>query len=238
MDFIDIFGTAWITKKRNIMNKKICAIFIAIVCTVSVQAQFTIGVRAGFNLTNILEKEDGKKVNRYEFKPGFQIGAVGDYAINENFSIQSGILFATQGARWKFERTEVGAELIFTETTNLNYLQIPINAQCRLNLGKAQLMLQVGTYLGYAISGTIKLEQIRHGGELEKGKGKIPFGWWQKPYYRNVFDFGLGSGIGVQFYNFQIGVGYNLGLANLYGFDKRTEKNMGFALTATYLFKR
>lgn len=54
----------------------------------------------------------------------------------------------------------------------------------------------------------------------------------------NRFDFGLGFGAGVQFEDIQVGLGYNLGLANLSNADKITTRNNGLTFTLTYLFGR
>jgi len=88
-------------------------------------AQFTFGARAGFNLTNMNESGGGISLDT-KMKPGFQIGVVGDYAISEAFVIQPGILFATQGARIDIFGVK--------GSINLNYLQVPINAQYKLGI--------------------------------------------------------------------------------------------------------
>jgi hypothetical protein len=210
------------------MFKKVYVVLLVAVLTAGyAQAQFTFGVRAGFNLTNISQKYDGTKASgddKGKFKPGFQIGVVGEYALGESFAIQPGILFATQGTKFKFTD-----EAEITETFSLNYIQVPINAQYRIDLGGAKLLLQAGPYLGYAIGGKDKYEA---GGASESDD--IEFG--SKDEEINPFDFGLGLGAGVQFSNFQVGLGYNLGLTNLSNVDRVKLKNNGLALTLTYLF--
>jgi len=57
---------------------------------------------------------------------------------------------------------------------------------------------------------------------------------------RKPFDFGVGMGANVQFWNFQVGIEYELGLANSSTqpktWGKHSLKNDGFAITLTYLF--
>ncbi|MCL2028050.1 MAG: PorT family protein [Bacteroidales bacterium] len=230
------------------MNKKICAILIAAVFTASVQAQFSIGARAGFNLTNFSEKGyDGKaldKEDKSSFKPGFQVGIVGDYAISEAFSIQPGLIFAQQGATmWKDDDSDAKMAM------NLNYLQIPINAQYKLNFGSASLLLQAGPYVGFGIGGRMNFwgedgkkisDNDLNEGDGEKDWFKIKFGSDKEKHDLKGLDFGVGLGLGVQFGAIQVGVGYNLGLMNLeHKWDddyKGSTKNNGLTFTLTYLF--
>ena len=201
--------------------KKVYIVLLAAVLTASyAQAQFTFGLRTGFNLTTMTEEGIDTKM-----KPGFQIGVVGDYALSDNFSIQPGVLFATQGFRWNLSL--MGADL--KTSINLNYLQIPVNAQYKLDLGGMNLLLQAGPYLGYAVSGKV----IAKAGGL-KEEEKINFG--SNKEEMKAFDFGLGLGAGLQFGNIQAGLGYNIGLANLSNVEDSSTKNNGLALTVTYLF--
>ena len=89
-------------------------------------------------------------------------------------------------------------------------------------------MLQAGPYVGIALSGNTKAKA-----DGKKATEKIEFGSGSGEMSR--LDFGLGFGAGLQFGNFQVGVGYNLGLANLSNENKITTRNNGLALTVTYL---
>ena len=195
--------------------KKVFIVFLAAVLTASyAQAQeMTYGVRAGFNLTNMWGG-DGLDT---KMKPGFQIGIVADYDIMEDFAFQMGLLFATQGFKTEADEDD------FSLTTNLNYLQIPMNAQYKLDLGGAKLLLQAGPYLGYGLGGkmTGKVGSKSVSENIKFGDDGF-----------NAFDFGLGFGAGLQFNNVQVGLGYNLGLAK---FSADGFRNNGLAVTLTYL---
>ena len=196
--------------------------------------RFSFGVRAGLSFTNISERWDGKKpkgVNKSKFKPGFQLGAVADFSISDNLAIQPGILFATQGWVDKYSETGYSEK----ESWNLNYLQVPLNVQYKINVGSMNLLLQAGPYFGYAFSGKYK-EKVTEDGRTKKDEGKIKFG--TEDGKMSQIDFGLGVGVGLQFDNMQVGLGYNLGLKNLVngGGTKDIQKNYGLALTVTYLF--
>ena len=241
------------------MTSRIIAVLTAVVLTTSIaQAQFKIGVRSGFNLTNanynnIPNEEGFENLTDTKMKPGFQVGVVGDYELNNAFSVQSGILFATQG--WKidadYERSEDGfySKIQTKGKTNLNYFQVPILAIYKLDLSGAKLLLQTGPYFGYGLGGKSKNESSilrKYNDEViidEKTSldNKIKMGSGEDKV--KAFDFGLNFGTGVQFGNIQTTLSYSIGLANLHNkstLDMIDEdislKNKGFSLTITYLF--
>ena len=203
------------------MSKKIFIVLLAAVLTANyAQAQLKFGARAGFNLTNVYQEDENGKMKGLDWKPGFQIGVVADYALLEDLSIQPGILFSQQGM--KANGSLLGSKV--TLTYNLNYIQIPINFVFTNNA----LFLQAGPYLGFGIGG--KKEAKSNSTSVSE---KIKFGSGDDADFR-AFDFGLGVGAGLQFGNMQAGLGINYGLVNL-----RTDvkvKNIGLNLTLTYLF--
>ena len=212
------------------MFKKFFILVAVAVFTASyAQAQVRFGARAGFNLSTF-----SGDVPDASFKPGFQIGVVADCPLSEAFAIQSGLLFSTQGAKFKYlednshydsDETYVINVSSVNETYNLNYLQIPINAQYKFDLSSAKLLLQAGPYLGYGIGGKYKMEA---GGESISTD--VKFG----DDGMSAFEIGLGLGAGVEFGNIQAGIGYNFGLTSLTKWVSM--KNGGLAVTITYLF--
>jgi len=253
------------------MIKKVLSILLLAVLSASfLHAQINFGIRAGLNFTNFYMI--GKEGNRIDListiKPGFQLGIVAEYPINRAFSIQSGLLFAQHGekiypfikrpASWvdfqgnsieykhEFDRFE-NTKLIM----NLNYLQLPVNVQYKFDFGNINLLLHAGPYLGYGISGKIKIWD-KYGKRLSKGEiesiefnpgdySKIKFGNDKEKHHLKALDFGIGLGAGLKFNNIQFGLGYIRGLTNiLIGLnsadDKRSSKNKGFSITVSYFF--
>jgi len=220
------------------MKKKVFLVLLVVVLTASyAQAQFSFGARAGFNLTNAFTKYDGKKAEgdmKPKYKPGFQIGVVGEYAISDIFAIQPGILYATQGYKMSTLGTHPTMGKFESKiTANINYLQIPVNAQYKVGLDGSALLLQAGPYFGFAFGAKSKSETTING-DTEKNEYNLKFG--SKEDEINRLDFGLGLGIGLQLNAIQIGLGYKFGLANLSNVDKSSITNRGLAITATYFF--
>ena len=209
------------------MSKRIYLVLLAVVLTASyAQAQLTFGARAGLNLTNMKMKMGSISMSP-DMKPGIQLGVVGEFGLSESFFIQPGIVFAQQGCKMDSWGESV--------TMNLNYIQVPVNAQYKLDLGNMKLLLQAGPYLGVGVNGKLKAKV-----DGKKESEKIEFG---KDGLKR-FDFGLGIGAGLQFGNIQAGLGYNLGLANIADSDddiefssgKTKTINNGIVLTVTYFF--
>ena len=218
------------------MSKKFYLVLLAAVLTANyAQAQFTFGVRAGLNLTNMKMKAEGISISA-DMKPGFQLGVVGEYGLSESFFIQPGILFAQQGSKSDFSSSMGSYSYESSTKTTLNYLQIPVNAQYKVDLGGMKLLLQAGPYFGFAISGKQKGEETTIWGgekETEKYDEKIDFG---EDDSMKRGDFGLGIGAGLQFGNIQAGLGYNIGIANINTDSDFKTKNNSLAITLTYFF--
>ena len=194
------------------MNKKVVVLLLAVVLTGHyAQAQFSFGVRAGYQMTNVFDTKGTK------FKPGFQVGVVGDLAVAPAFSIQPAVLFATQG--WKADTDLVDASV------NLNYIQVPVHFQYKVDLNGPKLLVQAGPYFGYGLGGKTKVGSISS--DVKMGSDET---------YKAI-DYGVVGGVGVQFGHIQVGVGYQLGLADINNLGiGDSVKNTGLSLTLTYLF--
>ena len=236
------------------------------------QVKFKIGIRAGFNLTGRLIKRNIEDWSlpegvKYHYKPGFQIGVVGEYAFNESFALQPGIVFATQGSVYKRSYDQsvtrnynyyefiFNSEYNYKSSANYNYIQIPVNAQYKLDLGGTKLLLQAGPYIGYAISGKSKWEETwgitsvfteYRDPDLDYWKSFFDFEEWARTGdsktefgseegKMNPFDYGIGFGVGLEFGAIQVGLGYNLGLADHNNNEEFINKHRGLSLTITYL---
>jgi hypothetical protein len=214
------------------MNKKVLLVLAVVVLTANqTKAQFAFGVRAGVGLTNVYQREnDEMKV--LDWNPGFNFGVVAEYALIDFLFLQPGISFSRQGM--KTEKSANFGKNTATLTWDLNYIQIPINLQLRNRSGK--LYVQVGPYLGYGISGKLKVEAVS-GGKTESDSEKIDFGGKGTTVTDfKALDFGLGFGAGFRFGNLQTGLGLNYGLVNITPSKDVSMKNIGLALTAAYLF--
>ena len=206
--------------------------------------EITFGVRAGANFTTITGDLDlseiGISMSR-KMKPGFQLGVVANIPMsNEKITFQPGIIFTQQGAKWKGSGSAnwgTPVNLDADVEMLLNYLQIPLNFQYKYDLnGGNTLLFQGGPYLGYGLSGKLKMKVTASAlgvSESNSDEESIDFG--NDGDFKSL-DFGLGLGAGMLFKErIQVGLGYNLGLVDIEG-EGEGIKNNGIALTITYIF--
>ena len=201
-------------------NKKWMLVFLAVVLTAGyAHAQFNLGARVGWGGTDFLGDIETDNV-----KIGIHFGVVGEYAFSNKLSVQPSVLFATQGYQNGSMFDDVMLRL------NVNYIQIPVNVNITIKDWdeKGKLLLQAGPYFGYALSGKFKVKAKK-----EKEKEKIEIG---SNGYIKSSDFGLGLGAALRADNSQVGLGINIGLANISPNSSYNMKNFGFWVNWIYFF--
>ena len=244
-------------KMQRIMFLFVAMLFVALPFG-SVNAQGTItiggsegniGLRAGLNLAKIAGDYDDL-YGDMKFKPGIQLGVVVEFATNnDNLFIQPGILFSQMGFKYEEFDSEPDYGDIrsysYTLQQNLNYFQIPVNFLFKHDMGGNKLILQAGPYLGYGLGGKWEEEDSESWGgssgtnAIDKESGKIKFGSSKNKDHYKSFDLGLGLGVGLEFSEiFQIGVGYNLGIADISHINNFEVKNRSITFTLTYVLGR
>lgn len=207
---------------------------VALLIGVSANAQdkpLIFGVKAGMNLSNV--SGDGAKGS--DAKIGFNVGLTLDYALSQDLYLMTGLEFTMKGAKDEGSISEGGVSFTGKETSNPMYLQVPIHIGYKFAIAdNTNLVLHVGPYIAYGIAGKYKLEGT---GSVEGISGQI------KPevdfFSDNIakrFDFGLGLGVGVEFGKFGVGLGYDLGLANISQNKDAKLRNMNAYLTVGYKF--
>ena len=185
---------------------KLLIIVVAFTMTTKSFAQVKYGVKAGLNLANMLEKDDDETYSEdYSMKIGFHLGGTAEIPISEKFSVQPGLLFSTKGFKMKIE----GIDGFFEDmniNVNLNYLEIPINAIYKIELGSSKLCINTGPYLGYALSGKVS---------YDKDSESIDIGSSDDDDLK-ALDYGFNIGAGIEINDaITIGLQYGLGLGNL-----------------------
>ncbi len=179
-------------------------------------AQVQLGVRAGVNFSNNNGKMAGVEYDG-KLLTGFHAGVTADMNLADEFFIQPGLLFTTKGSKMK--NVDV--------TTTLNYLELPINFLYKPELGDGKLLLGVGPYVGYGLSGKAKAGSISSDIEFGKDKDLKPFDFGGNL----LFGYELASGISAQ-------LNAQLGMANLVpdGNSDNKLKNTQFGISLGYKF--
>jgi hypothetical protein len=199
----------------------------------------SIGLRGGLNLSNMLIKDDNETYSEdFKLKPGYQFGAIAEFPISNIFSLETGLLLTTKGYRFTLEETEDGDSYKYTQQLNLLYLDIPLTAKASFNIGNAKIYGLFGPYIGFGLSGKYKeiYEETSDGEtESEEEEEKVKWGSDEESDIKRL-DYGLVMGAGVEFKSFQLGLNYNLGLANIssYSEDGLKFNNRVIGITVAY----
>jgi outer membrane protein W len=188
---------------RNLL--KLFIVLLMLGWSVNSFAQATFGIRAGFNLSNMLwEDNDVKYSDEFNFsmKPGFNFGPTLELPISEKISFETALLLSTFGAKAEFDDGEGTTK----GSVNLLYLNLPLTVKAKFDVGGIQPFGAFGPYLGYGISGKFKTD-----GSADED---VSWGSGDNDDFK-PFDFGLHFGAGVGIKAFEIGLTYDLGLANI-----------------------
>lgn len=190
----------------------------------------TFGIRAGVNFQNVTYEDlDGERFET-KLKPGFHLGVNVEVPLDVEFYIQPGLLFSTKGAKLDHSDTKI----------NLAYIEIPINFLYKPEVGDGRLLLGIGPYIAFGMSGKVK-----NGSDNDvEWKNKITYSEYQDgPLTLKRFDTGGNLLFGYEFSNsFSVQLNAQLGLVNIHpkvtgaGSDDASFKNTGFGISAGYRF--
>ncbi len=142
-------------------NKKHEKIFILSFVTLTSFAAFAqsgsnikFGVKAGVTLPTFAVSGDGEDLLTRTSTTSLFFGGNADFAISPMFSIQPGLSLIRKGS--KIELDLLGLETTFT--TNIMYVEVPVNLLANFKVGSGKIFIGAGPYFGFAISGKVKAE--------------------------------------------------------------------------------
>ena len=228
--------------KRNIM-----LLITAFVMSGLVEAQVRFGIKTGYNFNGVIADYVGAgqsgtnkagNPDNFHFKPGFQIGVLGDWMLNETLAVQPGLRFTMQGF---VDEYTSGSNI--ERKFSLYYLQLPVNAQYKFSAGPVNIVAQAGPYLGYGLFARQSYFKKGASKNLSDEDKKIKFGNGSADDIWKAFDYGVGAGVGVEYGGLQLMVEYGLGL-NKMTFNKNMKsayykinmQNTGLSITLAYIF--
>jgi Outer membrane protein beta-barrel domain len=185
----------------------------------NMQAQIRFGPKVGLNLSKMTLKNSGIAADPKTLV-GFHIGVISEIPLKGNFVLQPALLYSSKGSKYSF----MGEE----ESISPGFLEIPVNATYKFDLGNMKFFLNAGPYFAYGISGKIK-----YGGESHSIKFGTDDNADMKP-----FDMGLNFGAGLEIQNFLVSLNYEFGLTNLIPgtTDGSEAKSQAIGISVGYLF--
>lgn len=204
----------------------------------------TLGFKAGYNLSSlhlkkskVLLPDNYAKLSDYSYISGFNIGATTEFSIIKYTSLETGLLFGSRGAKRTSEDTFWPTSIITNERINLYYLIIPLSLKFPVSTGKYSFYGSFGSYFGLGLSGKIKTD-LTYGELAETESANIAWGSDEEYDNFNQIDYGFTIGAGVSWKSIQIGLTYDLGIA-----DISPDPNLGYpvsnrvlGISAAYIF--
>jgi len=199
------------------------------------KTKMSFGILGGANYQNLNGKLSSGDKLQNDMLLGFHGGVNVQIPFAPEFYFQPGVMFAIKGAK--------STNSLGTETTKLNYIEVPLNLVYKGSIGNGFVMLGFGPYVAYGIRGNVK-----NAGTLNYDR-KIEFKSVVEttdpltvPYYKaldagaNIFaGYEMASGIFLQ-------LDTQFGMLNINPEDKRiltdksSKKNTGFGLSLGYRF--
>ncbi len=188
-------------------------------------SQVRFDVRAGVSAYNYT------KADKLSTKAGYTVGVGLDYAFNETWSFQSGLMFTAKGAKLDDSGVDCKMKPV--------YMDIPLQAAVKFALGeKVKLVVNAGPYIGVGLGGKITSKD----GSLSVSKKIFSddknFNELTNNKYASLkakrFDAGIQYGVGAEFGDILLNLNCQYGLVS--PFKNSDSKNVGLVLTAGYRF--
>ncbi|RBL93605.1 porin family protein [Chitinophaga flava] len=232
-------------------KKTIFLSLAAMTISVAAMSQARVGVKGGWNLSNITTTNGGSTEDAKTLS-GFNVGVIADLPLVPRIlSFQPGVFYTTKGTKTEVgDRNHVSLTSPYAKyTQNPSYVEVPLNLIARLPIGEgASLFAGVGPYFAFGVAGRNKYEAVTvagtasgssdikwdddtpfNNGDLNQGRDK-----WKR------FDWGGNVQVGAEISNFLISAQYGIGFAKVYsGQDNSADdknKNRVFSVSVGYLF--
>lgn len=189
--------------------KKILLMAVVMLASVASYAQqavgtFTLQPKIGMNVAS-LTKCDG-----CDPRIGLAAGVEAEYQATDIFSVSAGLIYSMQGNKAKAEGV--------TQTTKLDYINIPILANVYVTKG---LAVKLGVQPAFNVRDKVK---------LSGGKASVE----AEDVGAESFDFSIPVGLSYEFNNVVIDARYNFGVTNIA--EGGDAKNSVFQFTLGYKF--
>jgi opacity protein-like surface antigen len=179
---------------KKLFTIVIAAVLLITSANLNAQDKTTrIGVKGGLNISNVTGsiREDFSGV--FKSYTGFHAGIVLNVKLPLGFAFQPELIYSQNG-------TKIESELLGASTgLKVGSIQLPLGIQWGIKLGPVRPYATVVPYIGYALSHNLDVAIDQE--TLKK--------------YWNAFDWGVGVGVGIDIWKFQVSAKYNWALGNL-----------------------
>ena len=224
--------------------KKLCTILTIVALTTTISFAQTFGVNAGLNLANLTPGSDMQAdMDDLEATSnmiiGISVGATGTFELSDVLDLNAGISYIQKGTTLSVDFTGDGEDENIS--TKLNFIDIAPSVSYKIT---NELSASIGTYVGFALSGTqddLEIEIDMTTGELITTITSEAIDFEEDEI--GTLDCGLNIGVSYVLNEMiAINAGYSLGLADLNAeggeFDDEdySQKTNGIYFSVGYLF--
>jgi len=181
-------------------------------------------IKGGVNFANISTTSSGK-VDEAKMLTSFQAGILGDIALTDVFSFQTGLLLTGKGSKTEiYANNNNTADNYYKIQTNPLYLEVPANLVFKVPMtSSSRFYFGAGPYAAVGIAGKTKGQQKFLGVESSYEKdiefnNDDPLTSGQEDAGVNKlrrFDFGLNGLAGIETSKMLIGVNYGYGFSKI-----------------------
>lgn len=173
-------------------------------------AQGRFGVIGGMTFSNAERQTLNRgTMNKYHAGVTYQL------KLPLGFSIQPSLMYHVKGA--KLEDVIPGAEVNNTSDLTIGYLELPVSLQWGPDLLLFRPFLDVTPYIGYGLNNRMDayIDGLRPSDPVKNDWSEL-----------NRWEYGLGLGVGIEIWKFQVIGRYNWNFGSLYGHDDASEPDM------------
>ncbi|MBO8478269.1 MAG: PorT family protein [Bacteroidetes bacterium] len=170
-------------------------------------AQGRFGVIGGMTFSNA----ERQALNRSTMNK-YHVGVTYQLKLPLGFSVQPSLMYHVKGA--KLSNVIPGADFTNTSDLTIGYLELPVSLQWGPDLLLFRPFLDVSPYIGYGLNNRMDayIENLRPSEPVRNDWSEL-----------NRWEYGLGVGVGIEIWKFQVIGRYNWNFGSLYGHDDASE---------------
>lgn len=169
------------------------------------KAQVDLGVKGSFNYTS-LELGNTNLNQLIDSKSGYNVGLALRIDLPLGFAIQPEVTYSKTGSKMEMDLPLIGKQ---TLDVDLGCLEVPVGLQWGIQLGPVRPFVQCVPYLNFTLSNAVKLNSQKM--KVEKNSD-----FWSD------INGGIGVGLGLDVWKFQLSCRYKWDLGNIMNFDGKS----------------
>lgn len=166
--------------------KKVLLVSFFFSLTIPVRAQVIIGPKAGFQVSKVVYYDnDYADQHTVSFKPGYNVGLVLNYKVNQTFSMHTELFYSTKG---KIEEKE---EYNIVNSATYQYLDLPlmlrVSRHKRIKKQSVEYYFNVGPSFGYWLGGKGNLQSEELNEYIDTNTIRYKINFKEKPSYEDLY---------------------------------------------------